>query len=69
MSDITRKAVIVRLPEEYVTLIDLRAKERGISRNEWFTRMTKYGLFERTKEPEAKPVPKRRFEILPQERT
>lgn len=67
MSDITRKAVIVRLPEEYVTLVDIRAKERGISRNEWFTRMTKYGLFEKDKvqQPSVQPAPKRKFVVNP----
>jgi hypothetical protein len=67
MSDITKKAIIVRLPEEYVTLIDIRAKERGISRNEWFTRMAKYGLFERDKvqQPSEKPTAKRKFVVNP----
>jgi metal-responsive CopG/Arc/MetJ family transcriptional regulator len=67
MSDITRKAIIVRLPEEFVTLVDIRAKERGISRNEWFMRMTKYGLFEKDKvqSPAEKTTAKRKFVVAP----
>ena len=44
MSDITKKVFVVRLPEDLLKVVDERAKARGISRNEWFTRMTKWVL-------------------------
>lgn len=67
MSDIT-KSFILRLPPELVAMADALAKEQGISRNEWFARMTKRAITEDVTEPEErekKPASGRRFEIIP----
>lgn len=34
----------LRLPAEMVEAVDARAKKRGISRNEWYERMTQWVL-------------------------
>jgi predicted HicB family RNase H-like nuclease len=41
MTDI-KKSILLRLPEDLVKKADARAKERGMSRNQWFENMTKW---------------------------
>jgi predicted HicB family RNase H-like nuclease len=43
MADITKQFVL-RLPVELVEEVDARAKEVGISRNQWFERCARWGL-------------------------
>lgn len=42
MSDITKKQFALRLPEELLAQVDARAKAKGLSRNQWFERMTRH---------------------------